>query len=302
VLIGPWVGEIGYELEYWIPFMRRQLRLHGIAPEQTTVLTRGGAGLWYRDFVAHELDALELVRADRFLPLLDERRRLAGDAKQLRVESLDRQLVALARERLGAVIVIHPSLMFARLRGLWFRDTPLGEVLRQLEFRPLCVAAEPPPGLPRDYVAVKLYFNECLPESRRSDELLRRAVERLAGVTDVVLLSTGLLVDDHREWTTRLDRVYPVEHLLRPEDNLAVQTRIIAGARGFLATYGGFSYLGPLLQVPTLTLYEVEQTVPVHLALLREAFPDAAYDRRVLGDAQALERFVAAVAPASVDG
>ena len=78
ILLGPFLGEIGYELEYWIPFMRRQLRLHGIAPEQVTVVTRGGAGLWYRDFAAHELDALELVPADRFLPLLEERRARAA--------------------------------------------------------------------------------------------------------------------------------------------------------------------------------------------------------------------------------
>src|ERR687887_431084 len=56
VLLGPWLGEIGYELEYWIPFMRRELRRHRIAAEQATVMTRGGAALWYRDFAAHALD------------------------------------------------------------------------------------------------------------------------------------------------------------------------------------------------------------------------------------------------------
>ena len=56
VLLGPFVGEIGYELEYWIPFLRRELRRHGIEREQATVLTRGGAALWYRDFAAHAVD------------------------------------------------------------------------------------------------------------------------------------------------------------------------------------------------------------------------------------------------------
>src|SRR4051794_38286465 len=61
LLLGPFLGEIGYELEYWIPFLRRELGRHGIAREQATVMTRGGAALWYRDFAAHELDALELL-------------------------------------------------------------------------------------------------------------------------------------------------------------------------------------------------------------------------------------------------
>src|SRR5439155_23666535 len=124
LLLGPWLGEVGYELEYWIPFMRRELRCGGIASDQVTVLSRGGAGLWYRGLADRQLDALELVPAERFLPLLEERRKLARDAKQLLVERFDRELVALARKRLGQATVIHPSLMFTRLRGLWFKGTP----------------------------------------------------------------------------------------------------------------------------------------------------------------------------------
>ena len=291
LLLGPFLGEIGYELEYWIPFLRRVLHRRGIEPDQATVVTRGGAGLWYRDFAAHALDVLELVPYEEYLPLLEERRALARDLKQLRVEDFDRRLVSLARERLGPLTVVHPSLMFTRLRGLWFKGTPLEQVLPRLEFRPLDV--EPWPDLPAEYVAVKLYFNECLREGLETERFLRDGVERLAETTDVVLLSTGLFVDDHREWATQHDRVHPIEHLLRPADNLAVQTRIIAGARGLVATYGGFSYLGPFLGVPTLTFYGLEQTVPVHLEVLRRAAPGARYERAWAGDLDAVERFLA---------
>src|SRR3954447_21088873 len=90
VLLGPFLGEIGYELEYWIPFARRELRRHGIGPEQVTVMTRGGAALWYRDFAAHELDVLELLTPEEYLRRLEERRARARDLKQLRVERFDR--------------------------------------------------------------------------------------------------------------------------------------------------------------------------------------------------------------------
>jgi hypothetical protein len=295
ILAGPFVGEIGYELEYWIPFLRRELRRHGVPREQVTVVSRGGAGLWYGDVAEHSLDVLELLSPGEYLPLLERRRARARDAKQLRVEQLDRRLVALAQERLGPVTVVHPSLMFERLRGLWYRGTPLDELWPRLELRPLDVGPGRVPGLPDRYVAVKLYFNECLPESAGAEGFFRAAVERLAERTDVVLLSTGLLVDDHREWATSRARVHPIEHLLRPEDNLAVQTRIIAGARGLVATYGGFSYLAPFLGVPALTFLEVDQTVPVHLEVLRRAFPDAAYEQARTGDLDALERFLARV-------
>src|SRR5437588_4260489 len=115
--------------------------------------------------------------------------------------------------------------MFARLRGLWFKGTPLAEILPRLEFRPLEV--DPLPCLPHDYFAVKAYFNECLPDSPANERFLTEVVGRLARATDVVMLSTGLLLDDHREWAVRHERVHLIEDLLRPEDNLAVQTRII---------------------------------------------------------------------------
>jgi hypothetical protein len=287
VLLGPFLGEIGYELEYWIPFLRRSLKDAGVPPERATVLTRGGAGVWYRDFAANAVDILELVPEGEFLALLVQRRARARDAKQLLIDPIDRELVAKALERTGPAVVVHPALMWARLRGLWFRGTPLAELLPLLEYREL--EADPPPdGLPDRYVAVKAYFNQCLPDSSASRAGFRRAVERLAARTDVVLLSTGLEVDDHVEWNPG-GRVHRIEHLLRPEDNLAVQTRVIAGARGLLATYGGYSYLGPFLRVPTVTLLDREADVPLHLDVLRAALPDAVYTRADVEDAGAVD-------------
>lgn len=291
LLLGPFLGEIGYELEYWIPFLRRELHRHRITPEQAIVMTRGGAALWYSDFAAGALDVLELLSPEEYLPRLEERRRKAGDLKQLRVEPFDRELVALARERLGSLTVVHPGFMFTRLRGLWFHGRSLDWLRPRVEYRRLAVPAEPVEGLPERYVAVKAYFNECLPGTAEIRDSLRRTIELLAERLDVVLLSTGLLVDDHEEWATVHPRVHPIEHLLRPKDNLALQTRVIAASQGLVATYGGFSYLAPFLGVPGLTLYEVEQTVPVHLEVLRAALPNADYERVRAGDLGAVDAF-----------
>jgi hypothetical protein len=54
-----------------------------------------------------------------------------------------------------------------------------------------------------------------------------------------------------------------------------VQTRIVSGARALVATYGGFTYLGPLLRVPTLSFYEAERTMPIHLEVIRRTMPSA---------------------------
>jgi hypothetical protein len=295
LLLGPFLGEIGYELEYWIPFIRRELHRHEIPPQQATVMTRGGAALWYRDFAVGELDILELVPPERYLPALEARRARAGDLKQLRVDPFDRELVALAEQRLGRLTAVHPGLMYERLRGLWFKDMPIGALWHRLEYRRFEVEPDRSLVPSGDYVAVKLYFNECLTPSPDNRAFFQRTIERLAEHVDVVLLSTGLLVDDHEEWTTRHPRVHALEDRLRPEDNLAVQTRIIAGARALVATYGGFSYLGPFLGVPTATFYETEQTVPIHLEVIRRAVPGAVYERELVGDDSAVHRIETAV-------
>lgn len=291
VLLGPFLGEVGYELLYWIPFLRRTLARHEIARERVTTLTRGGAGAWYRDFAADDVELFDLVEPDGLVPLIEHRRRRARDAKQLRGDRLDRDLVRLARERVGDAAVLHPSLMFARLRGLWFRGEPLAEALLQLEFRRLQQPA-PPSGLPESYVAVKLYESDAFPDEPAVRARVRRLLERLAHETSVVLLTTGLRLDEHAEWGAELPNVHTLEHLLRPQNNLAVQTAAVGNARALVSTYGGFSYLGPFVGRPTLALHARKNFHPAHLALARTAFAGTPYDVAALDEDSVIDHFL----------
>ena len=72
----------------------------------------------------------------------------------------------------------------------------------------------------------------------------------------MVLLNTPDRYDDHSDFPadTRA-RLHTIDHLMTPTNNLEVQTRVISGARGFVGTYGGFSYLAPLSRVNTVAFY-----------------------------------------------
>jgi hypothetical protein len=111
--------------------------------------------------------------------------------------------------------------------------------------------------LPADYVAVRFYFSACFPDTAANRDFVETVIARLAESTNVVLLNTGLEMDDHRDYAPggRRERIHHVEDLMTPERNLAVQTAIIAGARAFVGTYGGFSYLAPLYRVKSLAFY-----------------------------------------------
>lgn len=291
VLVGPFLGEVGYELLYWIPFVRHALAEHGIPRERVATLTRGGAGRWYRDFAADEVELFDLVEPDALVAQVAARRRRAKDAKQLRGDGFDRELVRLARERTGPATVLHPSLMFARLRGLWFRDEPLATTLSQLDFRRLDPGA-PPPGLPEQYVAVKLYGSDCFPDEPPVRERVQVLLERLAGKNELVLLTTGARLDDHEDWLAEVPRLHSLASFLRPQDNLAVQTAVVAGARGLVSTYGGFSYLGPLVGAPTLALHARQNFHPAHLELARTAFAGIPYDVAAIDDEATIGRFI----------
>jgi hypothetical protein len=279
VVLGPFLGEVGFELLYWVPMARRLMARHGIGPSRVVALTRGGAGEWYRDFAARSLEIFDLVELDVFRRELAERRARTGDAKMLSVESFDRRLLEAARTELGPIIPVHPILMFTRLRWIWQGAQNVSEIRGHGDYRLLRVPSERPSvELPEEYVAVKAYFSDCFPDEQANRSLLARLVERLAEMTDVVLLSARPAVDDHEPWEDdgAHHRVVRVD-LSDPRHNLALQSRAVAGARALVSTYGGFSYLGPFYGIPTVALRSTDAFNPLHLEVLRVAMSEPEY-------------------------
>jgi len=277
LLVGPFLGEVGFELLYWIPVLRRLLV--GVDRERVTVLARGGAGAWYADVAAASIDVLELVPAEGYLEDVVERRRREGNTKQFFPDRLDRRLVELALERVGEAAVVHPLLMYSRMRFVLEGLQPPEAAARIGDYRRLGMGDRPlPVEAPAEYAAVKLYFSDSFPDDERSRALAAAELERLAEKTDVVVLTSGQQLDEHREWVPAGPRIHDSSAWVRPEDNLAVQTALLARARRLVATYGGFSYLGPMLGVPTRALYTQEAFQRVHLDVLRAAYPDADYE------------------------
>jgi hypothetical protein len=278
LVVGPFLGEVGFELLYWIPTLRRLLAEHGVDRTRVTALTRGGAGAWYGDFAAGSIEILDLVPPDGYLHELVERRRREGNTKQYFADELDTRLTNEALRRDGDAAAVHPLLMYSRLRFVLEGLSPAADALTLADYRPLAPSTITlPEACPREFVAVKLYFSDVLPDGELQRSLAEKLVARLARDIDVVVLTSGLQLDEHVDWRQRGARIHDAGAWLTPQDNLAVQTALVERSRGLVATYGGFSYLGPLLGVPTVAVQSRPADSPVHLAVLRAAFPDAAY-------------------------
>jgi hypothetical protein len=261
IIIGPWLTETGFELLYWIPFVAWAKAYASLHDDQLLVVSRGGAAPWYRHITPHYHDILSLYSADEFRARNDVRvHEQRGRLKHIDLGEFDREIIDRIRRvrGLGKVKVLHPSLMYNLFNVFWRQQAPITLIEAFSNFRPLPKLAlgDLAPHLPPEYVAVKFYANSALPDTATNNALISRTLADLTKATDVVLLNTAQRYDDHADFVpARRERLHVVDHLMRPENNLEVQTRIISGARAFVGTYGGFSYLAPFCGTSTVGFY-----------------------------------------------
>jgi len=261
IIVGPWFTETGFELLYWIPFLN-WARAHGnLDPSRLFVVSRGGAAGWYRGLTPNYDDIFTYYAPEEFLRRNEERiAKQGGRLKHSDISPFDKEIAErVARERnLGKYKLLHPSLMYRLFNMYWRQLAPISLVDHFTAFGPL---PKQPLGdlagrLPADYVAVKFYANGALPDTPDNRAFVARVVRELSQASDVVLLNTGVRFDDHVDYPADVRaRVHTIDHLMTPQTNLDVQSRVIAGARALVGTYGGFSYLGPFVGTKTVAFY-----------------------------------------------
>ena len=273
IVAGPWLGEVGFELLYWVPFLRWFAERFHVAPERLLVVSRGGTAAWYRPFAANYREIFDYLTPEEFRKRHDERLVANGEQKQTQVLAFERQLLRELTADVEHRSMLHPSTMYGLFNPFWWRHVDERWVHAHAAYARL--AAAPPAGITlpdRPYTAVKFYFNDCFPATDDTRAFVRRTLQELASRGPVVSLATGLRIDDHDGDRHGLPGVQPLPADLHPRDNLGVQAAIVAGASAFVGTYGGFSYLAPFLGVPSTAYYANDGFSARHLGMARSAF------------------------------
>lgn len=270
VVIGPWLGEVGFEVLYWIPFLQWLYRRFDLTSLPTTVISRGGTAAWYSNIapVAYR-DVFEALNSHEFRDMNERRVRRTGALKQHSLTEEEWLLVKRLIPGARRSRVIHPSLMVARFAPFWGGYAPVSHVLRRTVFLPI---ASPQTALPEnlkpgEYVAAKFYFSQAFPDTPTSRSYIRDVLQHCAQRRPVALLNTGIAVDDHTDADTGHNtaaRFVTIADRMTTTNNLAIQTQVVAHARFFVGTYGGFSYLAPFLGVPSYSSYSVPSFNPAH--------------------------------------
>ena len=271
ILIGPWTGEVGFELLYWIPFIEWLRARWNLDPAREVIVSRGGVGSWYRSTPDRYVDILSLFSVEDVRTSVAEEKR-----KHRRAGAFDERVTraVVQHSGLGEVDVLHPGLMFRAVAPYWADEAGYALIDQctrpRLLDRPGDIVGTP---LPADYVAVRFYFSECFPSTPENRQFAHGVVASLAERTTVVLLNPGIAVDEHTDWLPEMGgRITSIGDRLAPERNLAVQSAAIAGARAFAGTYGGYSYLAPLYRVPALAFYSRQSFKLHHLHAAQRAF------------------------------
>lgn len=268
VVVGPCLSEVGFELLYWIPMVRRLAQRHGVDPTRVIAVSRGGAQGWYEDVATRYVDVLDLFAPEQYETRLAERRVEAAGQKQTAVAEFDGKILNCVQERLDIddPIVLHPSLMVTRFRYFWAGEHGPAVVRRNTSFRRLVAPVLDAIELPREFVAVKAYFSSCFPDTESNRTFMVETVKNLAQSSDVVLLPSEFGFDDHVGCEIpELARVWRLDRVTTASNNLAVQTHVVSQAQRLFTTYGGFSYLAPLLDVKAVSFYSEPNFNPRHL-------------------------------------
>jgi hypothetical protein len=288
VVAGPWLGEVGYELLYWAPFLRWLTREHDGLMDRLVVVSRGGVESWYADVASRYAEIFELATFDELAAWRAEPQIAGEDAAQpgaaalaprkaRRITEGDRTLVERAAERLGIddFALLHPSTYFKLMYRL--RDLGAWSSVDRVSAFSYIEPPEESLDLPERFVAVRFYASAAMPSSSVNRELVENVLRSLSTRMPLVDLDTGLRQDDHSSLSNAPVTLRLGDLDVPPARNLAVQTAALARAEAFVGTYGGLSYLPPLLGVPSLALYSDPRFFHQHLERAQRLFTNSGF-------------------------
>ncbi|MEQ1896006.1 MAG: hypothetical protein ABL971_01305 [Vicinamibacterales bacterium] len=281
VIIGPWLGEVGFELLYWRPFLEWAVDACGFDRARLVVISRGGPAAWYGRVSARYRDAFEFLAPEELAGLSEERIAVFGEQKQVRLTASESALVAaVARaEGLDRPAILHPGLMFRLFNPFWWKHADESWIRSYTRFETLPPATTPAVDLPGRFTAVKFYFNEAFPATVENRAAAERIVRELSEEGPVVSLATGLRVDDHAAWEEEAQAAQRGVQAPVPATNLAQQDAIVARASAWVGTYGGFAYLAPSRGIPARAVYSNPAGFSkTHLALAQSVFKGFGHD------------------------
>ena len=258
ILVGPWHGEVGFEALYWLPFLAHLRHETGIPRDRFIPIARGGTALWYDTPTGVELHAMRTSQDVRIENWLAHNR--TGWMKQYQVSDFDRSIIKDAAKTLGLrwYWPLHPKWMYQTLTPFWGGHKGIQWLSDRVRFAGIPAPQMNGVTLPENYVAVKFYFRSTFPPNMANRSFCEQTIRKIAATHPVIVVDSGVHADDHIDYLPKdrtnvqiLSQIVP----MTAENNLAIQSAVMAKATGVVGTYGGMTQMASRMGVPTFCYY-----------------------------------------------
>ena len=256
VWFGPFGGEVGYELLYWRGFVNALCRNMELPSSRIGIISRGHTGGWYGPADLEYRDLFDLVPEGQ----------VAAMCSDLYPISFTHKEQTVVRNVGGRrTLWVHPRMMHQAISQFRSGGAPLESMDGVIDHVSIDTSAilsgsedlasaweKVQRMLPTNYVAAKVYSGSNMNDETSLTELTAR-IGRISQQIPVVSLSNPTKLDNHVDWNSGIRSALTPLEGITPRLNLGLQALVIAHAAGFVGTYGGFSYLGIYLRIPTIT-------------------------------------------------
>lgn len=274
VVCGPWTSEIGFELLYWIPFLRWFKEMYDLPEDRLITISRGGNQLWYQGISGRHINLFEHLPPGSLFDLMTKRVQERNTQKQMWVDDEDRDILK------GLVVpegtLLHPSVMYRLFSSYWAHADGLRPIRKYTSYDLMPRAEGPPPeGVPARYVYAKFYSGAPFPYDEANRTFVADLLGRLGSKIPVVTVDVDEVLDDHEHFDPQVPGIIRLR--TDAKNNLELQTRLVMGASAFVGTYGGFSYLAPFYGVPSISFTSTDAFMATHLSVALHVFTQPGY-------------------------
>lgn len=251
VLFGPWTSEIGFELLYWIPYLKKNFKLEN---KKIIIISRGGVENWYKFSNYYKyFNLLDLVSSSEIKNHFDIKKSIGGQ-KQFFFEDFDKKIIQKVKEKLkiNSIEVIHPKEMYNFFKPYWSGLYSYGFrtiVEKEMKFNEL----DKIDLKVKNFVACKIYSSSILNIDQNKEiysQKIKIILNEILKKFNIIFLNFET-DDDHQVinfdgLNTNENKFFFFKDLVKNLDiqnNLKIQSTIVSQSEFFLGTYGGFAYL-----------------------------------------------------------
>lgn len=264
IFLGPWMGEIGPELQYWIPYLLKLNSAGVFRKKRILTVSRGDVKTWYHTFPNEYIETFDYISEKEFKKIRAEAIRINKLQKQLEFTPGEQFLIQRIAEKnnIKKYTVSHPSLMWKEIIPYLQEKISLSGVMEKLTFRKFSnfdqkqVAFVDKLNLPKRFISVKFYENAIFPAGRENYLFVKDVVRKINQKYMIVLLGMKNQLDKDKLFNIPDSKgIIDLLDKMPLDSNLGIQTEILRRSEGFVGTNGGFSVLPAFLNKPCLSFY-----------------------------------------------